>query len=374
MNTIIPVEDGDVLTAIRGFLKKLLDTKVVEALYVPLETSDKLIVPTLVADTNCLNQANPFTPLMPINSARAMSAITGLKAPARIGAVLRSCEIRALIELVKLHQATLEDVILIGLDCLGTYDVNAYKEAVHDSRFELSEFLAAAHDGTEPTQEGLVLRPTCQMCNRPTPDHTSIHVHLFGTDLNQGLLITIEDDIAAKLGLPKATKVAKKARQKVADRFVKARREIREKELATSLAQMASNGGFAEQFTTCIRCHNCMTVCPLCYCQICLFKSTSFDHKPDYYLNAARRKGALRMLGDMSLFHITRMNHLNASCVSCGMCTSACPSDIPIGTIFSAVGSQVQELFDYLPGRDVDEPLPLITFREDEWTEVGEEK
>jgi formate dehydrogenase subunit beta len=56
------------------------------------------------------------------------------------------------------------------------------------------------------------------------------------------------------------------------------------------------------------------------------------------------------------------------------MCTSACPSDIPVGTIFSAVGSQVQELFEYLPGRDVDEPLPLITFREDEWTEVGEEK
>ena len=321
MNVIIPVKDGDVLTAIRGFLKKLLDTKVVEALYVPLETSDKLIVPTLVADTNCLSQANPFTPIMPINSARAMSAITGLNTPAKLGAVLRSCEIRALIELVKLHQATLEDVILIGLDCLGTYDVNAYKEALHDSRFELSEFLAAAQDGTEPTQEGLVLRPACQMCNQPTPEHNSIHIHLFGTDLNQGLLITLEDDIAAKLGLKKATKIAKKARQKVVDRFVKARSEIREKELATSLAQMASNGGFAEHFTTCIRCHNCMTVCPLCYCQMCLFKTTSFVHKPDYYLNASRRKGALRMLGDTSLFHITRMNHLNASCVSCGMCT-----------------------------------------------------
>lgn len=374
MNAIIPVEDGDVLTAIRSFLKRLLDTKVVEALYVPLETNDKLIVPTLVADTNCLSQANPFTPLMPINSARAMSAITGLNAPAPLGAVLRSCEIRALIELVKLHQATLEDVILIGLDCLGTYDVNAYKEALGEGRFELSEFMAAAQDGTEPAQEGLVLRQACQMCNQPTPDHTSIHVHLFGTDFNQVLLITIEDDIAARLGLQKATKIAKKARQKVVDRFVKGRNEIREKELATSLAQMASNGGFAEQFTTCIRCHNCMTVCPLCYCQICLFKTTSFDHRPDYYLNAARRKGALRMLGDTSLFHITRMNHLNASCVSCGMCTSACPSDIPVGTIFSAVGSKVQELFEYLPGRDVDEPLPLITFREQEWSEVGEEK
>jgi formate dehydrogenase subunit beta len=374
MNTILPVEDGDVLTAIRSFLKRLLDTKVIETLYVPLETNDKLIVPTLVADTNCLSQANPLTPLMPINSARAMSAITGLNAPARLGAVLRSCEIRALIELVKLHQTTLEDVILIGLDCLGTYDVNAYKEALHDGRFEFSEFMATAQDGKERSQEGLALRPACQMCDQPIPEHTSIHIHLFGTDLNQGLLVTIEDEIAAKLGFKKATKLGKKVRQKAINQFVKVRSEIREKELATTLAQMASDGGFAEQFTTCIRCHNCMTVCPLCYCQICLFKSTSFDHKPDYYLNAARRKGALRMLGDTSLFHITRMNHLNASCVSCGMCTAACPSDIPVGTIFSAVGSQVQQLFDYLPGRDVDEPLPLITFREQEWSEVGEEK
>jgi hypothetical protein len=34
----------------------------------------------------------------------------------------------------------------------------------------------------------------------------------------------------------------------------------------------------------------------------------------------------------------------------------------------------VQEVFEYEPGRSVDEPLPLITFQEDEWTEVGEER
>ena len=117
-----------------------------------------------------------------------------------------------------------------------------------------------------------------------------------------------------------------------------------------------------------------MTVCPICYCKTCLFKTASFDHEPDFYLNAARRKGALRMLSDTLLFHMTRMNHMSTSCVNCGMCTSACPSDIPVGAIFSAVGSQVQAVFDYQPGRDITEPLPLITFQEHEWDEVGEEK
>ena len=163
-------------------------------------------------------------------------------------------------------------------------------------------------------------------------------------------------------------------RQAVVERLISARSQVREKELAATHAQLASNGGLSELFATCIRCHNCMTVCPICYCKTCLFKTASFDHEPDFYLNAARRKGALRMLSDTLLFHMTRMNHMSTSCVNCGMCTSACPSDIPVGAIFSAVGSQVQAVFDYQPGRDVAEPLPLITFQEHEWDEVGEEK
>jgi hypothetical protein len=34
----------------------------------------------------------------------------------------------------------------------------------------------------------------------------------------------------------------------------------------------------------------------------------------------------------------------------------------------------VQHAFEYHPGKDVTEALPLITFHPNEWTEVGEEK
>jgi formate dehydrogenase subunit beta len=115
-----------------------------------------------------------------------------------------------------------------------------------------------------------------------------------------------------------------------------------------------------------------MTVCPICYCKTCLFKTASFDHQPEHYLTAARRKGATRLLGDTMLFHMTRLNHMSLSCVSCGMCTSACPADIPVGLVFSAIGAQVQAAFDYRPGREISETLPLITFQPNEWTEVGE--
>ncbi len=151
-------------------------------------------------------------------------------------------------------------------------------------------------------------------------------------------------------------------------------KQLRDKELLTIRTQMNSNGGIAGFFDTCIRCHNCMTACPICYCKTCLFRTAAFDHEPEHYMTAAHRKGAVRMLGDTLLFHMTRMNHMSASCVSCGMCTSACPSDIQVGAIFSAVGEQVQAAFSYVPGRDLAEPLPLITFQANEWTEVGEAK
>jgi formate dehydrogenase subunit beta len=44
-----------------------------------------------------------------------------------------------------------------------------------------------------------------------------------------------------------------------------------------------------------------------------------------------------------------------------------------VGQVFRTIGQEVQEAFAYVPGRDVEEPVPLVTFREDEWMEVGEE-
>ena len=116
---------------------------------------------------------------------------------------------------------------------------------------------------------------------------------------------------------------------------------------------------------------HCMTVCPISYCKTCLFRGPVFDHDPIQYMQWAESKGALRLPSDTMLFHLTRMNHMALSCVGCGACTSACPADLPVASVFGAVGESVQAAFAYVPGRDMDEKLPLITFQENEWLEVG---
>ena len=61
---------------------------------------------------------------------------------------------------------------------------------------------------------------------------------------------------------------------------------------------------------------------------------------------------------------------MGASCVGCGACEEACPSNIPLLKIFQLTGSDVQKLFEYVPGRSLEDEPPLSVFREGEFSEL----
>ena len=65
-----------------------------------------------------------------------------------------------------------------------------------------------------------------------------------------------------------------------------------------------------------------------------------------------------------------RMMHMSVSCVSCGACEDACSMSIPVSQIFSMIADETQKLFDYIPGRSLDEPVPLVVYKEEELHEV----
>ena len=41
-------------------------------------------------------------------------------------------------------------------------------------------------------------------------------------------------------------------------------------------------------------------------------------------------------------------------------------------SIFKRVGESVQKKFGYVPGKDVEEALPLVTFKQEEFSEIEE--
>ena len=371
----LEVKDG-ALETMTAFLRGLLERGVVDALLAPRHTpAGDNVVQTLFTDPAKLEGIDLIAPVLPVNSAKPVSDLTETGAGGRLGVVLRSCEVRALIELVKLKQASLDNVVLIGVDCLGAYEMNDYAELVASSNGSLStDLLAQAKEGRLSPHEGgsgaAQFRVACQMCEYPVPQGVDLALGLIGLDTGNEILVTASDELAEKLELSPTESPA--ARQEAVDALVAERTAERDRRFAEFRQRVADMPSLLAEFSRCIRCHNCMVVCPLCYCKECIFRTATFDHASAQYFRWANRKGSIRMPTDTLIFQLTRLNHMATSCVGCGLCESACPNDLPVATIFRAVGEKVQALFDYLPGRSLEDELPVATFREDELTSLGE--
>ena len=347
-----------------------MESGVVEALQVPMRLPGGGIAPMLVTDAAALDQADPLAPVLPINGARAASQLTMTGNPKKLGLVLRACEIRALVELVKFQQVSLDNAIIIGLDCLGTYPLSIYQST--DSRSTLTQdLLTRAVSGDLAPAEGFEFREACQICEQPIPEgeHVALTIGLVGVEAGQ-VYLKAREDVAEALGLEAGD--APSGRAAAVDKLIAARTEARDAAFAAFRERTHSMEGLLAEFTTCIRCHNCMINCPICYCRECIFRTPTFEHESALYFRWAERKGTVRMMPDTLIFHLTRLNHMVTSCVGCGMCTQACPMDIPVGTIFRAVGEKAQALFDYHPGRSLEEAAPVQEFRENELMTLGE--
>ena len=361
---------GSVTGAMRQFLKQLLEKKLVAAVLVPLELPSKEnVVQSLVTQAEVLDAANPLAPVLPVTTANIISKITRLaSSQKKVAVVARSCELRALIELIKLKQASLDNIILIGVDCFGTYSVVDYKQFGKGTQAPGDQFMKGIKAGKADPR----LREACQICEYPYPLVADITVGLIGSDFDKELLLLANtpagEQVVGSLGLPEAKA---EGRQAAIDRLVAERVKRRDEVFEQTLAETKGLERLTSVFAPCIGCHNCRDMCPVCYCRECVFDSQTFAFEADKYLDWASKKGALRVPTDTLLFHLTRLNHMGTSCVGCGLCQQACPNDVPVFRIFRLVASRVQPLFSYVPGRSVDEPLPLTTFKEAEFQKVG---
>ncbi len=404
----IEVKDNSPQGTIQDLLHSMLSRGLVSAVLVPQEIpSKKTVVQMLVRDPAKLDGVNPLAPVFGVNSARIVAkmsidqvfgppvesetaqqpgqeqpeqneeqataeaepvseeqpvAAEAQPASAPIAVVLRPCEIRALVELVKLQQASMEPFLVIGVDCWGTYSVTDYAAKV-DGGFQNStvtaDFLKQVTNGNLPEE----LRGACRVCQYPAPTYADLTIQFIGEDISRQISVQARTEKGkAVLGALELDETPESSEREGALATLKdAKKQLADQDEIDFLEMVSS---------LCINCRNCRAVCPCCYCKQCLFDGEVFEYSMEKYLNWSGKRGALSMPPDKLLFHLTRMSHVAASCVACGQCEAACPSGIPLGRIYQRISTAAQDALGYEAGKSLDDELPLTTFREDELSVV----
>lgn len=356
---------GGMEKAILNLLNNAMKNRYFDAVMIPHKIpSGESYVYLLIQDTTLLSHASPVAPVMPIQGGRALSSITKSETDGfKIVAFMRPCEVRAAIELSKMDQSILDDVTLFSYDCPGVLPTKGF---IEDPKNGIKTFKQAMKESDDDP-----MRPSCKvcyMCNSPLGD---LHVGRLVTDANKILIIQNSPkgkNLLDQLGLKDEVSLSdwKKESEKIAQQ-----KRIRRKEHHEELRKRHLGlENLLDTFSTCVGCHCCIRVCPIDSCPRCYFESNDLKYPPGDYLQRSQNTGSLRFPPDTLLYHLGRMLHMTISCVSCGTCEDACPMSIPLSQIYNSVADEVQELFDYLAGRDPAESRPLVKYELDEFAKI----
>jgi formate dehydrogenase subunit beta len=370
----INVKDGDLLASIQECLQSILRLEDISAVLVPQHLPMKnVVMPTLVTDPDQLDGVDPLAPVFPMTSAKLVSRLTRKPMGGKVVAVMRSCELRAFIELVKLKQGSIDELVVLGIDCMGTYRTGDYLGMVGENGKDATvKFYKNVLSGGATALDGIDLTSTCKACEHPVPTGADINIGLFGVDTNDHLLAQAQtpegEELLNSLGLPGADEPP--GRKDAVASLVSERTAFRDKMFEETAEATNSIDKLTNYLASCINCYNCRVACPVCYCKECVFVTDVFNHEPSQYLRWANRKGILKMPTDTVFYHITRLAHMSTACIGCGQCSNACPNDIPVMELFRSVSYGTQKAFEYEAGRSIEDEPPLSVFREDELTDV----
>jgi len=352
------IEEG-----LQGLLKFLLESgKVSGVIALTRAGENDAVAYSLITDPNVLGDALPLFPLMPVNAGKVLSHITLMGASDKpIAVVMRPCELRSFVELLMRKQGSLENFLFISAICGGVYPL---KKAVNgDIGKKLPQYWDAVKKG-EIVPE---VRLNCAACTEFVPYTADMTVASIGSDdiekrceiyLNtekaEDIVIGIEGDISER---ELNTKALEAFRSKRESQKVKILDEFKDLDIQ-------------RVFGSCIGCHACSSVCPACYCHVCFFDSPSSDHMPRDYELKAEREGSVRVPLDTIFYHLVRLFHVSLSCVGCGQCDDVCPVNIPLGVMAMKTSGAVQQAFDYVAGKSIEEELPSTTFNPEEFSAV----
>ncbi len=328
---------------------------------------DGTISYSLITSPDDVGSTVPLFPLMPVNLAKQLSRLTLLESATEpIAVVMRPCELRAFIELVKRTQGSLENILFISSTCGGVYPL---KMAVEGN---IEESLPEYWKGVGKGELIPNTRLACQACEYFVPYTADITVSLLGNKgINKVTTLFLNTEKGENIVEGVSGKLSEGDLDTATIEKIRSKRKA-EKEKLSDEVELRNLGidEITKTFSRCIGCRNCSKVCPACYCHVCFFETETSEHRPLYYETELEKTGCVNMLSDTIFYHLVRLFHVSTSCTECGQCADVCPANIPLWAISLKMGESVQKAFDYLPGKNIEEGLPITTFVPEEFAGI----
>ncbi len=346
---------GDPLGTVRDFITKIWQASNLDGMLVTMNGGNEpKAIPRYIKDISDITQINPFKPLMEINAARLIPDLLTSHPNSRVGALLRPCELRALIEISKHASVKFENLLTICVDCLGTLPADEYQWRLERASISIPRQNSIpagagddlAHEALKFARQGGIIpyryRPACQVCAPPAADAADINILVLGLPIRQQIMVSIPDRRIAEeirlddlvTGRPDAALSLQ--HERVLSRMAERHLHTMERLNAGLGALLPSNvDELIQQLEKCGECQNCLDACPICSI---IRPRRSADGHYD-------RLGVMRWL---------------VSCAGCGMCEASCPDHLPTSAIFGHIRQQLDTEWGYVPGHSTADPLPLI--------------
>jgi formate dehydrogenase subunit beta len=323
-------------------------------LLAPVEQKDRRgLTAKMIEDPAELVDVNPFAPVMSGNAASTAHRLLRENPDKRLAAILRPCELRAFVELQKRQGFTTgqNKIVVIGVDCLGTYSKAYYERAIEASGPEeiTAEVLCNAAEGGFRPQR---FRTACQICDWPAPRGADLTIGTIGIDSGEHLLLVARDESTdAALGLTNlagelASEYQVSRRETVVGAIADAHAGLRNQmiEDMKGVYRFDDLGSILAWLASCSLCGECLKACPI--------------YEGEFAGLLDRRRGV--QTGIAPLGDIVGLSRWLASCAGCGMCEEGCSMHVPLFLLISALSHRIRDKMHYHSG-DPAEQLPWMS-------------
>lgn len=297
------------LEEIKRVCKELLEQKKVDAIVAWRRKNGREVL-SIFKDVKDLENLS-FSPLSVNNPAKLVMEIH--RNYRKLGVIAKGCDAMSIRQLVLEEKIQRDSIFIIGVSCKGVADLRKLK----GKKVEVKGWNVFVDERSFDW-----IFENCLYCRCPTPTYYDVLVGEFREGYR---------------GFEDVEKIEKMDEKERWDFWTK-------------------------EFSLCIRCHACRSVCPVCYCTECIvdptnlaISSTSTAEEKAKYPRILGRKVNLK---DNIVYHVVRLFHHAGRCTKCGECERACPMGLPLTKLERKLEKIVLEVFGY---DQVKETVPFFS-------------